>query len=224
MSTTISKKPTGAEINLAFDRTAALKYARKHWDQVSSDGYVGTNTGVFYEKIPLGNSFEQVVAGGILLEESIKRANGSLIKRSELEDCAHFISCCIGKPPGGGGGGLSLDRPFPTGPYGILNANGLYNDLLAKNLIEVVSEQKTYADTRPQLTQIGEGDLIFYWYIPESRYGHAGLYLANADRDIACHTYCRCDQNNDYPQSWDSVGDGSFPMDMHAGPRSLSKR
>ena len=32
------------------------------------------------------------------------------------------------------------------------------------------------------------------------------MYMADAQKRITCHTYCRSDQDDGYDQSWNSVG------------------
>ena len=125
-----------------------------------------------------------------------------------LEDCSHFVSSCLGKPPATTAGGLDIGSDFPAGPYGRLSAQGLYDRLITKNLVTIVAEKKNHADAQSYLGSISPGDLIFYFdtSVAPNRYGHSAIFLGGADNDIACHNYCRCDVHNDYPQSWDSVG------------------
>ena len=192
---------------VVYNRTTALAYARSRWSRVASDNYVGTNISPFYKQVSAATVFVRTTANDPKTE--VARASGQPdITLEELEDCAHFISCCIGQPPGGTAGGLAIGRDFPTAIYGKVSAKGLYEDLKAKNLITIVGTPRTTkADAATRLAggEIAAGDLIFYYIANKPDPGHAGMYLAGADKRIACHTFCRCDQANDYNQAWDSV-------------------
>jgi hypothetical protein len=185
-----------------YDRAAALAYARKYWRRVSSDSYIGVHTdSENYRSVNSATVFKQVQKNGVV-EETAVEPDGTVHSWKDLDDCAHFVSCCIGSPPAGGGGGLTLSRDFPNGPYGVLSADRLYRDLLKRAHIEVVAEKSTDPS---DLDKISAGDLIFYWNASLGRYQHGALYMADSLKRISCHTYCRSDQINDYPQRWDSV-------------------
>ena len=80
-------------------------------------------------------------------------------------------------------------------------------DLKDKNLISLVGSERmprATAAAKINNNEIAEGDLIFY-YFNNAEPGHSALYLAGREKRIACHTYCRGDQENDYDQSWESV-------------------
>jgi len=90
----------------AYDRLAALDYAREYWDKVCSDAYY------FVES-----------AGPTLLG-----AGEDLPTEVEGYDCAHFVSCCIGSEPNEPAGGLSV--PSRTLAYGEPGAQRLVDWLL----------------------------------------------------------------------------------------------
>jgi hypothetical protein len=109
-----------------YDRFAVVEYARKYWQRVCSDSFIACKnrpkTG-FYEKVPLGTVFERRIDGG----ERAKLPDGSEIDGFYLDDCTHFISCCIGNPPPRGerAGGLHIPQEPILGtpgyvPYGII--------------------------------------------------------------------------------------------------------
>ena len=77
-----------------------------------------------------------------------------------------------------------------------------------RNLVNIVGQERMPIANVAALLQSGslqEADLIFYYFDNQADPGHAGLYLNDAQKNIACHIYCRCDQTTDYSQTWDSV-------------------
>ncbi|WP_165226261.1 amidase domain-containing protein [Aquisphaera insulae] len=189
----------------SYNRAKALEYARKYWTRVCSDGYIGIKSAPSYKQVPLGTVFEQKFHNGDWEDEWAKLPNGSKIVWDELEDCTHFISCCLGSPPGETAGGLHIHRDFNT-IYGRLGADRLFNDLKADGLIHIVAERKSIAQAGALISQLQAGDLIFYCK-DQLPHHHSAIYLADSKHRIACHTYCRCDVDDNYSQAWnDSLG------------------
>ena len=90
-----------------FDRARAVSYANNYSSYVNTDGYFWTN----------GSSFGTFTPG------SPAPASGA------GDDCAHFVSCCIGSEPHLHGGGLWIpSRATPT--YGEPGAARLINNCL----------------------------------------------------------------------------------------------
>src|SRR6266498_486869 len=90
----------------------------------------------------------------------------------DLDDCTHFISCCIGTPPPKGmrAGGLRIPDVQGLGtpnlvPYGIISA-----PVLVKFLTEA-------------------GDIVVYKSRENSGASHMALHLGGGT--VACHTSCR---------------------------------
>ena len=181
---------------VTYDRAAALAWARAHWDRPCADGYVAGEFGAqSYRKVPDGTRF--VHDAGLDGPEHALLPDGTAIPWSQLDDCTHFISSCLGRPPGGGGGGLPVPCDFSApGPYGILGADRFVRKLVARRLVEVIPVSDKNA---PGLERIAPGDLVGYFRVEKSRYGHLALYLG--DGKIACHTYCRSD---DATCTWDN--------------------
>lgn len=213
---------------ITYDRTAALAYARAYWTKVCTDEYVAIKQSPYFKKVDAATIFLRTTASDPSTEVA-RPGSGSDIPLDDLEDCTHFVSCCLGSPPGGTGGGIPITRDFNT-IYGRLSADRLYNDLVSQGRVEPVVEKKTFAQAASSLGSLQEGDLIFYFDTPRNRYGHSAIYLAGAGKRIACHTYCRGEANNDYPQAWDSV---NLPLctllkvkanQPGAEPESLHKR
>ena len=128
------------------------------------------------------------------------------ISGKDIDDCAHIVSCCIGKEDTQPGGGLILPRPFPTGPYGILSADGLFQTLKSANQIDrFAGEEVALAVARRNIASLRAGDLIFYYDVDKGRYAHVGMYMADVRKHIACHSYSRRDVSDEPQQEWDSV-------------------
>jgi hypothetical protein len=183
---------------IAYDRAKALDYARGRWCRVSSDNYIGVVApGETYRKVHPDTVFKRST-GNQAVTEVAEEPNGTVHPWSDLDDCAHFISNCIGAPAGG----LTVGRDYPSGPYGILGADRLFADLRARGHIELTAEKTTDSGL---LATISEGDLIFYWSNQLGRYQHVALFMGLSGKRITCHTYCRSDVNNDPGQEWNSV-------------------
>ncbi|MFC2108914.1 amidase domain-containing protein, partial [Candidatus Bipolaricaulota bacterium] len=103
----------GLSASAAYDRLAALEYARDYWDRVCSDGYFFADS----EWPTLLGAGEPVPAD------------------EEGYDCAHFVSCCIGSEPNEPAGGL--DVPSRTLTYGEPGAQRLVNWLLSQGATRV---------------------------------------------------------------------------------------
>lgn len=187
-----------------YNRANALAYARSNWTKSATDNCIAIKASPFFRQVPAGTIFKQTYANGIISDEYALLPDGSTIPWEQLEDCTHFVSCCLGSPPNGQAGGLPIRQDFNT-IYGRLSAQRLFDDLRADGLIDVVCEKADHTEASSKLSQLQAGDLIFYWRPANGRYHHAGLYLADSKKRIACHTYCRCDQADNYDQAWDSV-------------------
>jgi|GEM_PF-1768129 len=188
---------------ISYNRAAAVAYARAYWSLACSDGYVAIKQPPYFKKVDAATKFLRTTASDPKTEIA-RPGSGSDIPLDHLEDCTHFVSCCLGSPPNGTGGGIPIKQDFNT-IYGRLGADKLYNDLVQQGRVDIVVEKKTYAQAAASLGSLQEGDLIFYFDSPLNRYGHSAIYLGGPGKRIACHTYCRGDANDDYPQAWDSV-------------------
>src|SRR5262249_12787720 len=120
----------------------------------------------------------------------------------ELDDCAHFVSCCLGQ-----GGRFSIPGSV-NGVYGKYNVDDLIGWLAAHPATKVLGRSKrgitlSPAEARDSLDDLQEGDVIGF-FPPLNGYIHSALYLGQGN--IACHTYCRSDQLGcTWDNSWDSV-------------------
>lgn len=123
-------------------------------------------------------------------------SDGASLTFNEMDDCAHFISCCIGQPPDGTGGGIKVPTnmwgdPKADNPYGISRVGTLIDFLQKNKLVKVIAEKTS---DKIKINQLDPGDLIAYFNPDrtDARYTHCALYLG--DGKIAAHTVSRLDE------------------------------
>jgi Putative amidase domain len=177
-----------------YDRAGALSYARKFWNRPCDDDFIalGARSGRNFRKVDPGAKFvHEFDAGTSARREHAELADGSQIPWPHLDDCTHFISCCIGQRPGEACGGLRISPQMgapPAAPYGIVRVSSMVEHLTRSRFAEIVAE-KSEDDT--VVGRLQPGDLIAYFSKAQRRYSHMTLLLE--DNKIACHTYCRSD-------------------------------
>jgi hypothetical protein len=165
--------PPGGNTN-QYDRARAVSYANNYAAYVCSDGTFWTNGGN-YANFPIG----------VFTPAPVDTLG---------DDCAHFVSCCIGSTnvPGGG-----LKIPMRTPTYGEPGAARLVNNcLLAPG----------YAVEVSSLSQMEPGDVIGWnWegVTNVSTLDHVTLYLGNSL--IASHAISALDVGPKYFQTSQSV-------------------
>jgi hypothetical protein len=193
-----------------YNRSAAVNYARRYWNIPCNDGIVALSRRDkgYFEKVPAGTKFihEFDQASNSLKREHALKPDGTRIEWKDLDDCTHYISCCIGQPPGETGGGIPLMRQLgspPNRPYGIVRVSTMVDYLLGNigqapyKYAQAVGTEKTSDSSL--ISHLDPGDLIAYWHIAKKRYSHLTMYLGSGK--IACHTYCRSD---DAACTWDN--------------------
>jgi hypothetical protein len=116
---------------IVYNRTAAVEYANQYWDQCVSDGYFWIN----------GSTYKYYGAGAPVPVNVAGEASGI------GDDCAHFVSSCIGAPAGG----LSLATRVPP-TYGEPGAARLDQLLISSG----------YAQQVTSVSQLTPGDVIGY--------------------------------------------------------------
>jgi hypothetical protein len=211
-----SPAPAPAPTAFHYDRDAALRYARKYWNRVCDDGYIAidaTSPNLPFKKVPLDTNF---VFDGDGTEHAASPDGRVLATWNEIDDCTHFISCCIGNPKKERGGG-KLTSDF-LDIYGILGAERMKLFLIKNNIATLVKEfnrQEYENETQKERLLVGlqPGDIIAYRFRGDSIYHHLALYLG--DGKIACHTYCRCevvDLPDPWSNAWDSVNGEQFAL------------
>jgi hypothetical protein len=133
-----------------YDRARAVSYANNYSGYVNSDGYFWTN----------GSSY------GTFPPLSPAPTSGF------GDDCAHFVSCCIGRQAGQWGGGLPLpSRALPT--YGEPGAARLVNNCLIG---------PGYATEVFSLSNMSPGDVVGWNWSGDTNIAnldHVTIYLGN---------------------------------------------
>ncbi|MEV0386032.1 amidase domain-containing protein [Nonomuraea sp. NPDC050643] len=190
----------GRSARIGYDRAGALAYARKYWRRPCDDQFIATRTSANFIKVPVGTVFEHEFASDGTSKEREHAAlpDGSVIPFEQLDDCTHFISCCIGERPGERCGGIKLTyRQLgspPHAPYGIVRASTMV-DLLTGRMkghpkhAEIVAEK---TEDESQVARLEPGDLIAYFHKQHGTYTHLAMLLEGGL--IACHSYARSDQ------------------------------
>jgi V8-like Glu-specific endopeptidase len=193
-----------------YDRAKAVDYARNFAFKPCSDGFImldATRTAVTLRGMPTVRvpSDAKIVATSAN-SDRLENADGSIFKLSDgtdltfelMDDCTHFISCCIGTPPGATAGGLKIRRQWGSGtenPYGISRVGGDPGD--PPGLIDVIKNNKlavevaTRTDDPSKIALLEPGDLIAYFLVGKNIFTHLAIYLG--DEKIATHTISRVD-------------------------------
>jgi hypothetical protein len=144
-----------------YDRAKAVSYANNYAGYVVSDGYFWTNGNVpaswTYFYYGAGTPVPTTVVG---------------------DDCAHFVSCCIGRQANEWGGGLFIpSRTSPT--YGEPGAGRLVNTVLIGGC---------YGEEVSSLDEMEPGDVIGWNWSGDTNINnldHVTLYTGNGH--IASH-------------------------------------
>ena len=142
-----------------YDRARAISYANNYAAYVCSDGYFWTNQNVPDWVYDGTNVFTPVPVG--------PGTDGGL-----GDDCAHFVSCCIGREPHVRGGGIAI--PSRTSPT--------YGEPSATRIVTTVLVNPGYAVEVSSLNQLEPGDVIGWnWYGDTSinDLDHVTLYEGN---------------------------------------------
>lgn len=207
--------PAASPLRLAFkavegtyDAGKAATFARAFWTRACPDGFVGVSGPDPVEQVHKDTQFVRTVTNG-RMDEVARQPNGNEIPWKRLDDCAHFVSHCIGAPPGQTAGGLKLPS-FSASVYGQLGAHRLF-DVLTGRLTMIGTARMSEATASQNIGKLRSGDLIFYAPKSYGEYRHVGLYLGGNEQRITCHTYCRADVADGFPQGWDSVGFSGYP-------------
>jgi hypothetical protein len=163
--------PSASAQVITYDRNAAVNYANTNWNKVVGDGYFWINgsTATYYgagQPVPVNAPNE---AGGV------------------GDDCAHFVSSCIGSPAGGTAGGLTI--PSRAGTYGEPGAARL-DELLVGSSLGGYGTKYQYGRVVSSVSQLTPGDVIGYDWDGSgggsmSGIDHTVIYLGNGK--VAAH-------------------------------------
>jgi hypothetical protein len=176
---------------MAYNSAGAIDYAMQRWNTPCHDNVICTTTPwrVLSRAASLNAQFIQ--DSDISEHAEWTEQNGNLVRVDweELDDCAHFVSCCIGK-----GGGLTVPSPV-AGVYGHFDVGNLVSWLYAQGKSTQTFFKQSFTDAAGLLlSTLTAGDVIAY-YSTDNGYTHSALYLDNGT--IACHSRCR------YNGPWD---------------------
>ncbi len=159
-----------------YNGQAACNYAATYWDEAVSDGYYWINE--YNSADVVINGDNPVYFGGgtsvSTIQTYIDNLNNSTSGGNWWagDDCAHFVSSCIGAQ----GGGLSVPaRPGP--PYGYASAPNLVSWLISSGNGVASSE-----------SALQVGDVIGYDWDGNGTIDHVALYIGNGQ--IAAHSSC----------------------------------
>jgi len=152
---------------VGYSHSGAVAYASEHCRTVCSDGYFFPRTGII--SLPLGSSIVGVSGN----------------------DCAHFVSCCIGSEPNDSGGGLNVPSRA-LGNYWQAS-DGLYGFCGADRLVRwLLQGEGTIVDS---VEELQPGDVVAFSSYQGAQYSHVALYIG--DRKYAAHTYTTCARSLD---------------------------
>jgi len=134
-----------------YDRARAVSYANNYAGYVCTDGYFWTN----------GSGYGYFGAGAAVPKSPIG------------DDCAHFVSCCIGTESATNrGGGLKIPSRVPP----------TYGEPGAARLVNTVLIGGGYATEVPLVSMLSPGDLIGWNWEGDSNIqnlDHVTLYVGN---------------------------------------------
>jgi hypothetical protein len=152
---------------IVYNRTAAVNYANNNWNKVVSDGYFWIN----------GSTAKFYGAGAAVPVNAPNEAGGI------GDDCAHYVSSCIGLP----GGGLTI--PSRAGTYGEPGAARL-DELLVGNSSGGYGTTYQYGQLVSSVSQLTPGDVIGYDWDGSGNgsmggIDHTVIYVGN--NKVDCH-------------------------------------
>jgi hypothetical protein len=133
-----------------YDRARAVSYANNYSGYVCSDGYFWTNGSDYGSFVP-----------------------GSPVPTAQIgDDCAHFVSCCIGSESHQRGGGLIIASRVPP----------TYGEPGAAHLVNTTLIAPGYATEVFSLNSMSPGDLIGWNWSGDTNIAdldHVTIYLGN---------------------------------------------
>lgn len=186
----VKKLPLPRPAGGSYQRMFAIMYAGIFYDKITSDGRIATKAGYPH------------VINGVTITPGLAFSQIGFIAGEE--DCTHFISCCIGRPPTMNITGVSIRAgglPLQTAPhvkqagaYGRDTVPEMVPHLVSARLATIVGPQFQPRDlplTRQNIvSKLQPGDLIAYASKDKpDKYEH--LVILVGPTTIACHTRSR---------------------------------
>jgi hypothetical protein len=133
-----------------YDRARAVSYANNYSGYVNSDGYFWTNGSSYGAFTPLSPAPSSGLG----------------------DDCAHFVSCCIGSEPNQRGGGLTIPSRVPP----------TYGEPGAAHLVNTTLIAPGYATEVFSMVDLSPGDLVGWNWSGDTNIAdldHVTIYLGN---------------------------------------------
>ena len=143
----------------AYDRARAVSYANNNAGSVVTDGYFWTD-GSTYTYYGAGQPVPTNLVG---------------------DDCAHFVSSCIGSPASGLGGGLTIASRVPP----------TYGEPGAEHLVDTTLESGGLGTAVSSFSSLQPGDVIGWDWTSDGSIDHVTIYLGNGQ--IASHANSHLD-------------------------------
>jgi hypothetical protein len=169
-----------------MNRAGALQYALKFWNRPCHDGVLCTTPDTPWINVhsprKLRNPRFAMVQGRETIVHDLRDGGVGFIDIAKGADCAHFISCCLGRH----GGGLNI-HPDVEGVEGKTEAGGLLKWLLTRGGGKALTDKAPFADAQKAVPQLAPADVIIYH--DGAKYEHSTLHLGGGK--IACHTLAR---------------------------------
>jgi hypothetical protein len=220
----------------SYEAKAAVAYARKFWNRPCTDLRIAPDLGHHPELQNRGfidassvNAF--LKRDGEQAEDAVD-AMGNAVPQGSwdfLDDCTHFISCCIGRPPAtaypkhdtekavnewraniAAAGGLPLpSHSLDVSMYGLSGLDRLVEFVTApaRRWATILASDVSKDDARPKMNEMMPGDLIAY--SSGHKFDHLVILLGDDGKHngkVACHTYCRSDAKEcTWDNKWDEI-------------------
>jgi hypothetical protein len=158
-----------------YDRSKVISYANNYAGYVCSDGYFWTN-GSGYANFGAGAPVPTAYLG---------------------DDCAHFVSCCIGSQAAQRGGGMAIPGRVPP----------TYGEPGAARLVQTVLIGGGYATEVNSLSEMLPGDVVGWNWEGDTNMAnldHVTLYLGNgllashaiSALDVSANTFFQSSEPN----------------------------
>ena len=143
----------------SYDRARAVSYANNNAGYVVTDGYFWTD----------GSTYTYYGAGANVPTNLVG------------DDCAHFVSSCIGSPASGLGGGLTIASRVPP----------TYGEPGAQHLVDTTLIGGGHATAVSSFSSLQPGDVIGWDWTSDGSIDHVTIYLGNGQ--IASHANSHLD-------------------------------